>query len=94
MGGSWSQSSFSAHVVEDLCAGDAGHLHGDLPSFSSLQNLSQCLDEELCESLLWDPGHYFEGGECLWWEDFLPGEPVALGRSPFLLVELGASPEL
>ena len=90
MGGSSSQGSFSAHVVEDLWAGDARCLCGDL----SLWDLSWCLDEELCESLSWDPGHAFEDSECLWWEDFLPREPMALGRSPFLLVELGTSPEL
>ena len=72
--------SFSAHVVEDLCTGDVGHLCGVLPSCLSLQDLSWCLDEELSESLSWDPWH--------------SQEPVALGRSPFLLVELGAFAEL
>ena len=94
MGGSSRWGSFSAHAVEDLCAGDAMHLCGDLLSSLSLWDLSHCLDEELCESLSWDPWHSFEGRECLWHDDFLPGQPVALGRSPFLLVELGTSPEL
>ena len=93
MGGSLSWGSFSACLVEDLCTGDAVHLCGDLLFSLSLQDSSWCLDEELCESLLWDPWHSFKGGECLWQEDFLAREPMALGGSPFLLVELGASPE-
>ena len=92
MGGSLRWGSFSAHM--DSCAGDAMCLHGDLLFSLSLRDLSHCLDEELCEPLLWDPGHSFEGREHLWHEDFLPGQPVALGGSPFLLVELGTSPEL
>ena len=51
MEGSSRRGSFSAHMVEDPCAGDAMHLHGDLLFSLSLQGLSQCLNEELCESL-------------------------------------------
>ena len=86
--------SFSACVVEHLHTGDAMCLCGDLISSLSLWDLSQCLDEELSESLSRDPWCSFKGVEHLWHEDFLPREPVALGGSPFLLVELGTSPEL
>ena len=95
MGGSSRQGSFSAHMVEVFCARDAVHLHEDLLFSLSLQDLSWCLDEELCEYLLHDPWHSFHGGECLWHhDDFLPREYVILGRSLFLLVELGTCPEL
>ena len=81
---------------------DAAHFCGDLPPL--LQNLSQCL--EPCKSLSQDSWCSFKGGECLLWcEDFLFGEsvfvfgkgvqgdfPLDLEGSPFLLVELGASP--
>ena len=80
MEGSSSWSSFSACMVEDLCTGDAMRLHGDLLFSLSLWDLYQYLDEELSESLLWDLWCSFKGGEHLWLEDFLPGEPVALCR--------------
>ena len=73
MGGSSSWGSLSAHVVEDLCTGDAGCSHGDLLSSLSLRDISRCLDEELWESLSWAYGTPLKVGSACGMRTSCPG---------------------
>ena len=106
------QGSFPALSVEDgHWGGDMGHFcRGLSPSLSlpllSLQGLSLCLRDELCESFSCLSHCSLDGREhLLQHEVFLLGEslgtfcdgaqgdrPLDLEGSPSLLVELGASP--